>query len=60
MTAARLSLEAGMVASFAPFALDTENGKLIEGGRGDVSATLGSQVMLSLSSLGILEAEIDD
>ena len=59
MTAARLSLEAGMVASFAPFALDTENGKLIEGGRGDVFATLG-QVLLSLSSLGILETEIDD
>ena len=46
-----------MISSFAS---DTEDGKLIEAGRGDVSATLGRQVMLSLSSLGTLETEIDD
>ena len=46
-----------MVASFAS---DTEDGKLIEARRGDVSATPGRQVMLSLPLLGTLETEIDD
>ena len=44
----------------ASFPSDTEDGKLIEAGRGDVSATPGRQVMLSLSLLGTLETEIDD